>query len=65
METDTIQELAAAARALGDYAPHVMLVAGIALLVVPRWLRMAIAAGLIVFGLAGIWPELLAPPPPR
>ena len=43
----------------GTYAPYVMLVAGVLLLMVPRWLRVCIAVALISFGLVGIWPELL------
>ena len=43
----------------GAYAPYVMLAAGVLLLMVPRWLRAAIAVALIAFGLVGIWPELL------
>ena len=50
--------------ALGAYAPHAMLVAGIALLMVPRWLRFCIAVALIMFGLVGIWPGLLEGAPP-
>ena len=45
--------------AFGVYAPYAMLGAGIALLMVPRWLRASIAVTLIAFGLVGIWPELL------
>ena len=36
-----------------------MLVAGIALIMVPRWLRWAIAVLLIALGLAGLFPELV------
>ena len=43
----------------GTYAPHVLLGAGVLLLLVPRWLRVSIAVAMIAFGLAGIWPELL------
>ena len=58
-----MEDIARFAQALGVYAPHVMLVAGVALMIVPRWLRWSIAVTLIAFGLAGIWPELLDAPP--
>lgn len=38
------------------FSPAVMLVAGIALLVVPTWIRWIIALILIFFGLAGLYP---------
>lgn len=52
------------AQTLGAYSPHAMLAAGVALLMVPRWLRFSIAIALIMFGLVGIWPELLGEAPP-
>ena len=54
-----MDDIAPHAQALGAYAPHAMLAAGIALLMVPRWLRVCIAVALVMFGLVGIWPELL------
>ena len=56
---ETVTLLGQVQAALGAYAPHVMLGAGVLLLMVPRWLRASIAVALIAFGLAGIWPELL------
>ena len=50
------------ADALSQYAPHIMLAIGVALLLVPRWLRVCLAVALIALGLAGIWPELLGEP---
>ena len=47
---------------LADYPQAVsgfMQVAGIALIMVPRWLRWAIAVLLIALGLAGLFPELV------
>ena len=60
MDNQLIRDLAEFAHTLGEYAPHLMLGAGVALLIVPKWLRMCIAVALIAFGLAGIWPELLS-----
>ena len=45
--------------AVRTHAPHVLLGAGVLLLLVPRWLRVSIAVAMIAFGLVGIWPELL------
>ena len=58
-----MDDLASAAQAFSAYAPHAMLAAGVALLMVPRWLRFSIAIALIMFGLVGIWPELLGEVP--
>jgi len=37
-----------------------MLVAGVALIIVPKWIRWAIAVAMIALGLAGLFPELVA-----
>ena len=57
---ETLSPLAEAQAALGAWAPHVMLGAGVLLLVVPRWLRVCIAVALIALGLAGIRPDLVS-----
>lgn len=57
-----MDDVARLAQTLGTYAPHLMLAAGVALLMVPRWLRFSIAVALIMIGLVGIWPELLGEP---
>ena len=44
-----------------DNLPAIMLASGIALIVTPRWVRWAIAAVLILFGMIGLWPGLLEP----
>jgi len=42
-----------------------LLVCGIALIMVPRWMRFAIAVLMIGLGLAGLFPELVAPAAPK
>ena len=47
---------------LADYPKAVsgfMLLGGIALIMVPRWIRWAIAVLMIALGLAGLFPELV------
>ena len=56
---ETAEALAQAQNVFGAYAPHVLLGAGVLLLMVPRWLRVSIAVAMIGIGLAGIWPGLL------
>lgn len=42
-----------------------MLLAGVLLIMVPKWIRWAIAVTMIALGLAGLFPELIpATPPP-
>ncbi|MEP1209601.1 MAG: hypothetical protein ABJM29_01340 [Rhizobiaceae bacterium] len=47
---------------LADYPQAVsafMLAAGVALIMVPKWIRWAIAVLMIALGLAGLFPELV------
>ena len=39
-----------------------MLAGGIALILVPKWMRLGIAVLMIALGLAGLFPELVAVP---
>jgi len=43
--------------------PIVALVCGFLILMVPRLLNYLVAANLILIGVAGLWPHLLAPTP--
>jgi hypothetical protein len=45
--------------------PIVALIAGILILIVPRILNYVIAIYLIIVGVTGLWPHLLAAPPPH
>ncbi len=50
---------------LTDYPKAVsifLLAAGVALIMVPRWMRFAIAVLMIALGLAGLFPELVQAP---
>lgn len=53
-----MEQLRAMAIWLQSFSPMVMLIAGIALLIVPTWIRWIIALILIFFGLAGLYPDL-------
>ncbi len=43
-----------------------LLVAGVALIIVPTWMRWALAVVMIALGLVGLFPDLIPPgtPPP-
>ncbi len=44
---------------LRSYSPAILIGAGLALLIVPKWIRMIIALGLIFVGVTEMYPELL------
>ena len=45
---------------LQSYSPGILIGAGVALLIVPAWIRYIIALGLIFLGLTQLYPELLS-----
>lgn len=45
---------------LNSISPLLLIIAGVALLIVPKWLRIIIAVGLIFIGVTQMYPELLA-----
>ena len=44
---------------IGNLQPLVALIAGILILVMPRMLNYIVAIFLIIFGILGLWPNLL------
>ena len=44
---------------LNTISPLLLIIAGVALLIVPKWLRIIIALGLIFIGVTQMYPELL------
>jgi len=42
-----------------SFSPGLLIGAGIALLIVPKWIRIVIALGLIFSGVTELYPELL------
>ena len=44
---------------LNSVSPLLLIIAGVALLIVPKWLRIIIAVGLIFIGVTQMYPELL------
>jgi len=45
---------------LQSYSPGILIGAGLALLIVPAWIRYIIAFGLIFLGVTQLYPELLS-----
>ena len=41
------------------FSPGLLIAAGVALLIVPKWIRIIIALGLIFVGVTEMYPELL------
>jgi len=42
-----------------SFSPGLLIGAGVALLIVPRWIRVIISVGLIFVGVTELYPELL------
>jgi hypothetical protein len=49
---------------LRTISPGLLIAAGIDLLIVPKWIRIIIAVGLIFLGVTELFPELLSASPP-
>ena len=49
---------------LRSYSPTFLIVAGVLLLIVPKWIRIILAVGLIFIGVTEMYPELLTGTPP-
>ena len=47
---------------LRSLSPGLLIGAGVALLIVPKWIRIIIAFGLIFLGVTEMYPELLTAP---
>ncbi len=47
-------------RSYSPDTPKILIGAGLALLIVPKWIRMIIALGLIFVGVTEMYPELLS-----